>query len=105
MFLPLNQIITGDAFQVLSQIPANSVDAVITDPPYGTTDIEWDKAIDLDCFWEQVNRVIKPDGVVVVYSSQPFTTDVINSNRKNFCYEIIWEKTIASGFLNWTPHK
>jgi site-specific DNA-methyltransferase (adenine-specific) len=100
MFLPLNEIITGDAFQVLSELPANSIDAVITDPPYGTTDIEWDKAIDLDCFWEGVNRVVKPDGVVVVYSSQPFTTDVINSNRKDFRYEIIWEKTIASGFLN-----
>ena len=98
--IPLNQIILGDALEVMLSLPDSCIDTVITDPPYGTTGIKWDVPIDLTIFWHEVNRVTRNTSVIAVCSAQPFTTDVINSNRKNFRYELIWEKTIASGFLS-----
>lgn len=94
------RMVQGDCFDVLARLEAGSVDAVITDPPYGTTALEWDKKIDLPRFWELVKRVIKPGAVVVMFSQQPFTTDLINSNRGWFRYELIWRKTAPVGFLD-----
>ncbi|NMC84305.1 MAG: site-specific DNA-methyltransferase [Anaerolineaceae bacterium] len=90
----------GDCFQFLPLLESNSVDAVVTDPPYGTTDLSWDDKIDLATWWQEIRRVIKPNGVVAVFSQQPFTTDLIVSNRKWFRYELIWKKTCAMGFLS-----
>lgn len=80
----------------------DSVNAIITDPPYYSTNLEFDKKpqvnwIDL---FQELHRVCKYDGAIVVFSQQPFTTDLINANRENFRYEIIWEKSLAMGFLN-----
>lgn len=94
------EMIQGDCFELLPAMQAGSVDAVITYPPYGTTDLPWDKKIDLPLFWELIKRVIKPGAVIVMFSQQPFTTDVINSNRKWFRYELIWRKTAPVGFLD-----
>jgi site-specific DNA-methyltransferase (adenine-specific) len=94
------QMIQGDCFEILPTMEAGSVDAVITDPPYGTTALPWDKKIDLPLFWDQIKRVIKPGAVVVMFSQQPFTTDVINSNRAWFRYELIWRKNAPIGFLD-----
>ncbi|MBV9469838.1 MAG: site-specific DNA-methyltransferase [Abitibacteriaceae bacterium] len=90
----------GDCFQLMGSLAAKSVDAVISDPPYGTTDLFWDTKIDLPCFWQEIERVCKDTAVVVLFSQQPFTTDLINSNRKWFRYEIIWHKTLAVGWLS-----
>lgn len=90
----------GDCLEIMKSIPDKSVDAVITDPPYGTTNISWDKPIDLQEFWKQTLRIVKDSAPIIIFSSQPFTTDLINSNRKIFRYEIIWNKTQAQGFLN-----
>ncbi|HAL17407.1 MAG TPA: hypothetical protein DCP32_11860 [Anaerolineaceae bacterium] len=90
----------GDCFEMMDQIEPQSVDAIITDPPYGTTALPWDQKLDLDAWWEAAGRVIKPSGVIVMFSAQPFTTDLINSNRKQFRYELIWRKSMASGFLD-----
>ena len=90
----------GDCLDIMRSIPDKSVDAVITDPPYGTTSIEWDKPIDLDSFWKNILRIAKDNSPIIVFSSQPFTTDLIMSNRKMFRYELIWEKTTKSGFLS-----
>jgi site-specific DNA-methyltransferase (adenine-specific) len=76
------------------------VDAIITDPPYGTTNLEWDHKIDLVRLWIEFKRLIKPGGVIVMFSAQPFATDLINSNRAWFRYEIIWKKTAPIGFLD-----
>ncbi|BDA74387.1 DNA methylase N-4/N-6 domain protein [Calothrix sp. PCC 7716] len=85
----------------MQQIPDKSVDAIITDPPYGTTELKWDKVIDWTAFWEQAKRVMKqPTSLVIMFAAQPFATDLIVSNRTWFRYELIWEKTIASGFLD-----
>jgi site-specific DNA-methyltransferase (adenine-specific) len=76
----------------MKEIPNGSVDAIITDPPYGTTTCKWDSVIDFDLMWQQLNRIIKPNGAVVLFGSQPFTSYLIMSNVKMFKYEMIWDK-------------
>lgn len=94
------KLVQGDAYQLMGEIEKGSVDAIITDPPYGTTGLEWDHKIDLRLWWELAKKIIKPGGVIAMFSQQPFTTDLINSNRKWFRYEIIWKKTCPVGFLD-----
>jgi len=77
-----------------------SVDLIVTDPPYNMTACEWDKPIDLEKFWVEIKRIIKPNGAIVITASQPFTTDLINSNREMFKYDLIWNKIRPSGFFN-----
>jgi site-specific DNA-methyltransferase (adenine-specific) len=90
----------GDAIEFMRTLEGGSVDAIITDPPYGTTQLEWDKPVDWSTFWAEAYRACKPNAVQIVFSAQPFTTDLINSNRKRFRYEIIWPKTTVTGFLD-----
>lgn len=90
----------GDCLELMKNIPDGSVDMVLCDLPYGTTRCEWDKRIPFPPLWEQYKRVCKDNAAIVLFSSQPFTTDLINSNRKMFRYEIIWEKTLPTNFLN-----
>lgn len=90
----------GDCLELMKDIPDGSVDMILCDLPYGTTQLEWDKCIPFEPLWEQYNRIIKQNGAIVLFSSQPFTTDLINSQRKLFRYEIIWEKTQKSGAYN-----
>lgn len=97
----------GDCLQELLRIPDNSIDMVLTDPPYGTTACKWDSIIPLDQMWEQLKRVIKPYGAIVLTAGQPFTTTLIASNLKMFKYGIVWEKTSASNpqHANFQPLK
>ena len=88
----------GDCLEVMKDIPNGSVDAIITDPPYGTTACKWDSVIDFELMWEQLNRIIKPNGAIVLFGSQPFTSALIMSNAKMFRYEWIWQKNIPTGF-------
>ena len=90
----------GDCLEVMKQIESGSVDAIITDPPYGTTACKWDSVIDFDLMCEQLNRIIKPNGAIVLFGSQPFTSALIMSNIKNYKYDWIWDKPKGSGFLN-----
>jgi site-specific DNA-methyltransferase (adenine-specific) len=90
----------GDCLEVMKTIEDNSIDAIITDPPYGTTACKWDSVIDFDLMWEQLNRIIKPNGAIVLFSAQPFTSALISSNYKMFKYNWTWDKSRASGFLN-----
>ena len=85
-------LFNADCFDFLPTLEDNSVDAVITDPPYGTTDLAWDLAPNLDEFWGQVKRVVKPGGNVVVFASQPFTSQLVLSNP-DFRYCLVWDKT------------
>jgi site-specific DNA-methyltransferase (adenine-specific) len=91
-------LIKGDCLEVMKTIKDNSIDAIITDPPYGTTACKWDSVIDFDLMWEQLNRIIKPNGAIVLFGSQPFTSALISSNYKMFKYEWIWKKNIPTGF-------
>lgn len=89
-----------DCLQVMPSIPSGSIDAIITDLPYGTTACEWDSVIPLAPMWEQVKRLLKPTGTFITTASQPFTSVLIASNLEMFKYEIILNKVLPSGFLN-----
>jgi site-specific DNA-methyltransferase (adenine-specific) len=80
----------------MKTIEAGSVDMVLTDPPYGTTACKWDSIIPLEPMWEQLKRVIKPNGAIVMTASQPFTTTLIASNMKMFKYCWVWDKVSVS---------
>ena len=90
----------GDCLDVLKAIPDGSIDLVLADPPYGTTQCKWDSVISMVPLWEQLNRIIKPDTAVVMTACQPFTSALIMSNPKDFRYCWVWEKTAATGHLN-----
>jgi len=89
-------LIKGDCLERMKEIEDGSVDMVLTDPPYGTTACKWDSIIPLEPMWEQLKRVIKPNGAIVMTASQPFTSTLIMSNTKMFKYCWVWEKTRAS---------
>lgn len=85
---------------VLPQIKTKSVDLLLTDPPYGTTDLDWDKPVDWRLFWPIVEHICKCYANLVLFSSGLFTHTLIASNRKHFRYELIWEKPMPVGFLS-----
>jgi site-specific DNA-methyltransferase (adenine-specific) len=97
----------GDCLQVLPSIPSGSIDAIITDLPYGTTGCKWDSIISLPDMWREVKRVLKPKGVFVTTASQPFTSILVVSNLADFKYEWIWQKAVGSNFavLKYQPMK
>ena len=82
----------GDCLELMKDIPDGSVDAIITDPPYGTTACKWDSIIPLEPMWEQLKRVIKPNGVIVITASQPFTSALVMSNPESHRYNLTWVK-------------
>ena len=89
----------GDCLEVMKTIEDNSIDAIITDPPYGTTACKWDSVIDFDLMWEQLNRIIKPNGAIVLFGSEPFSSALRMSNIKNYKYDWIWDKKLSTGGL------
>ena len=94
------QLIKGECLEAMKQIPTGSVDAIITDPPYGTTACKWDSVIPFEPMWEQLNRIIKPNGAIVLFGSEPFSSALRMSNIKDFKYDWIWQKTRSTGNLN-----
>ena len=95
----------GDCLEVLPTLAAQSVDAIIADPPYGTTACKWDSVIPLDAMWRELKRVIKPRGAIVLFGAQPFTSALVMSNAGWFKYELVWQKerTGAPGVANFRP--
>ncbi len=87
----------GDCLEVMKLIPDRSIDAIITDPPYGTTACKWDSVIDFELMWKELNRIIKPNGAIVLFGSEPFSSALRMSNIKNYKYDWIWDKKIPSG--------
>lgn len=94
------KLFCGDCLQEMRQIPENSIDLVLTDLPYGITNAPWDVKIDLAEMWNQLRRITKQTTTFLFFSAQPFTTDLINSNRKEFRYVWYWKKNTKTGFLN-----
>ena len=88
-------LLKGDCLQLMKSIPDASIDAIITDPPYGTTACKWDSVIPFNLMWEQLNRIIKPKGAIVLFGSEPFSSALRMSNIKNYRYDIIWNKTFG----------
>ncbi len=95
-----NTIVQGDCLEVMRDIPDNSIDMILCDLPYGTTACAWDSIIPFEPLWAHYKRIIKDRGAVVLTGSQPFTTDLIMSNREWFKYEDIWNKVVKTGHLN-----
>ena len=91
-------LIFGDCLTEMQNIPDGSVDMILCDPPYGTTACKWDSVIPFEPMWEQLNRVIKPNGAICLFGSAPFSSALRMSIIKNFKYDWIWEKTLASNF-------
>lgn len=91
----------------MKKIPDKSIDMILCDLPYGTTACKWDVVIPFEPLWEQYNRVIKDNGAIVLFASQPFTSRLVCSNILNFKYEWIWEKAVGSNFatVKYQPMK
>ena len=100
-------LMLGDCLERMKEIPNGSVDMVLADPPYGTTACKWDSVVPLEPMWNELKRIIKPNGAIVLFSSQPFTSVLVTSNLKMFKYEWIWEKAVGSNFaaLKYQPMK
>lgn len=93
-------LLFGDCLERMKEIPDGSVDLILTDPPYGTTACKWDSVIDLEAMWEQLKRIIKPNGAILLCAQTPFDKVLGVSNLNMLKYEWIWEKTTATGHLN-----
>ena len=87
-----NTVHQGDCLELMKDIPDGSVDMILADLPYGTTNCKWDTIIPFEPLWEQYKRIIKPNGAIVLTASQPFTSALVMSNPKMFKYELIWDK-------------
>lgn len=101
------QLIHGDCLEKMKDIQSESVHCIITDPPYGTTACKWDSVIPFEPMWKQLKRIIKPNGAICFFGSQPFTSMIVSSNPKMFKYEWIWQKNRGSNFalLKYQPFK
>jgi site-specific DNA-methyltransferase (adenine-specific) len=90
----------GECLQVMAELPDQCVDAIICDPPYGTTACKWDSVIPFAPMWEQLNRLIKPRGAVVLFGSEPFSSALRMSNIKNYKYDWVWDKVSKTNGMN-----
>ena len=93
-------LIRGDCLEVMPLLKDHSIDCILADMPYGTTQNHWDSVLPLDQIWTQYQRLIKPHGAIVLFSSQPFTTALISSNLPWFKYCWVWDKVSPVDFLN-----
>jgi len=93
-------LFNGDCLEVMDKLIEEGVvvDAIITDPPYGTTACKWDSIIPFEEMWLRLNKLIKPNGAIVLFGSEPFSSALRMSNIKNYKYDWIWEKSKATGF-------
>lgn len=94
----------GDCLELMKYIPDGSVDMVLTDPPYGTTACKWDSVIPFEPMWEQLKRIIKPNGAIVLFGSEPFSSHLRMSNIKQYKYDWVWDKK-KSGNIFLAKHQ
>ena len=95
-----NTLIYGDSLELMHKVKDKSIDLIFTDLPYGTTKNDWDNILPFDEMWSHYERIIKDDGVILLFAQAPFDKVLACSNLELFRYEWIWEKTSATGFLN-----
>lgn len=98
--MDLNKIYNKDCLEGMKDIPDKSIDMILCDLPYGTTQCKWDTIIPFEPMWSEYERIIKDNGAIILTASQPFTSALIMSNPKLFKYTWVWEKSKATGFLN-----
>lgn len=93
-------LMQGNCLDLMKSVPDCSVDMILADLPYGTTQCAWDVVIPFDALWSEYLRIAKPEAAIVLCAAQPFASMVVASNPKHYRYEWIWEKGNATGFLN-----
>jgi len=101
------QLLHGDCLEIMKSIPDKSIDMCLTDPPYGTTACKWDSVIPFEPMWAELKRIVKPNGAICLFGSEPFSSALRMSNIKMFKYDWIWEKEKGGniGVLNYQPSK
>ena len=101
------KLLKGDCLELMKEIPDKSIDMILCDLPYGTTACKWDTVIPFEPLWEQYNRIIKDNGAIVLFGSEPFSTELRHSNLKMFKYDWIWEKEQGANFMlcKYQPYK
>ena len=92
------ELIKGDCLEIMPELPDKSIDLILCDLPFGTTECKWDTPIQLDPLWKQYNRIIKDDGAIVLFGIQPFTSVLVTSNLPMFKYSVVWKKSKISHF-------
>ena len=90
-------LLFGDCLERMKEIPDGSVDLILTDPPYGTTACKWDSVIPFEPMWVELKRIIKPNGAIVLFGSEPFSSALRMSNIKQYKYDWVWDKKLPSG--------
>lgn len=98
--IEINNTYHGDCLEIMKEIPAKSIDMILCDLPYGTTQNKWDVVIPFEPLWKHYERIVKDNASIVLTAAQPFTSMLVMSNPKLFRYDLVWEKSIATGFLN-----
>jgi len=98
--MPKIELMQGDCLEKMKDIPDKSIDMILCDLPYGTTACKWDTVIPFEPLWAEYRRVIKKNGAIVLFGSQPFTSALVMSNPKWFKYQWVWEKSKASNFVH-----
>lgn len=98
--LEKNKIYQGDCLKIMQQIDNKSIDMILCDLPYGVTNNKKDIVIPFEELWKQYERIIKDHGVIALFAQGIFYVDLVNSNRKLFRYDLVWDKKLTSGFLN-----
>ena len=93
------ELYKGDCLKLMKNIPDKSIDMILCDLPYGTTACKWDTVIPFEPLWEQYNRIIKNNGAIVLFGSEPFSTELRHSNLKMYKYDWVWNKITAKGHL------
>lgn len=94
------RLMFGDCLERMKEIEDNSIDLCLTDPPYGTTQCKWDLVIPFEPMWKQLKRIVKPNGAICLFGSEPFSSHLRLSNLKMFKYDWLWQKDKATNHLN-----
>jgi len=96
----LNQIFNEDCLEGMKRIPDGSIDCIITDPPYWSTACRWDHVIPFEPMWKELKRIIKPNGAIVLFGSEPFSSALRMSNIKQYKYDWVWDKWVGVNFMH-----
>lgn len=94
------QLKLGDCIKLMNEIEDNSIDLILCDLPFQKTKNKWDRIIPFEELWKQYNRIIKENGAIILFCQGNFYIDLVNSNRSQFRYDLVWDKQLTTGFLN-----